>query len=514
MKDSLSMYPLLKLAVALIVGNILGYYMFSDIDGGWMLGAICIFLLLSLCLDKVLQSICIYLSILSIGCFLVVKELEKAKFTLPETNAEYSAVLLSEPVIRGKVIQMDLRLLGKSKAPIKIKTSLLRDTVESRYKNLHIGDGISFRAKLQGLTNLKNAEFDYGQWLRNHGYVAQTFIYWNEWTETSVNMDNFSYLDRAMLRMKCIRQRWINELGRIGLKDETLALVSAMSLGDKSQINKDLKEEYSATGVSHILALSGLHLGIIYAMIVFGFSLFRGWGIYARLKRWGVIDFVVLVSIWSYVFLVGFSPSVMRSALVLTIYTVVSLLNRDRMSINTLAFAAIIILAINPLALFDIGFQLSFISVLSIFLFMPLCYKMLPSRLLQRHRWMKFLVGMLFISISAQLGTAPLVAYYFHQFPTYFLISNLVAIPCVTLILYLMVGVLCLFWFSAAQGILVNALIAILGFMNGAIEAISNLPMASVTGINLNVLQVILLYIFIFSVWLLMSFFSKQLEFR
>lgn len=514
MKDSLSMYPLLKLAVVLIVGNILGYYVFSDVDGGWMLGATCIFLLLSLCLDKLLQSICIYLSILSIGCFLVVKELEKAKIALPESKGRYDAILLSEPVIRGKVIQMDLRLLEKSKAPIKVKTSLLRDTVESRYKNLHIGDGISFRAKLQGLTNLKNAEFDYGKWLRNHGYVAQTFIYWNEWTETSVNMDNFSYLDRAVLRMKCIRQRWINELETLGLKNENLALVSAMSLGDKSQINKELKENYSATGVSHILALSGLHLGIIYTMIVFGFSLFRGWGIYVRLKRWGVIDFVVLASIWSYVFLVGFSPSVVRSALMLTIYTVVSLLNREKMSVNTLAFAAIVILVANPLSLFDVGFQLSFLSVLSIFLFLPLCYKMVSVKTMQRHRWLKMLLGMLFISVSAQLGTAPLVAYYFHQFPVYFLISNLIAVPCATLILYLMVGLLCFFQFPIVRGAIVNVLVGLSDFMNSAIEAISHFPMASVDGLYLNVLQVVLLYIFIFSVWLLMSFFSKRLEFR
>ena len=141
-------------------------------------------------------------------------------------------------------------------------------------------------------------------------------------------------------------------LGRLqssGLSDDQYAVVAAMALGDKSTLTKELKDTYSKTGASHVLALSGLHLGIIYAllsMLVVG-------------RRWQTITQVaIILSIWAFVFLVGMSTSVVRSAVMLTVYALLALGHRHKMSVNTLAFTAIVMLLVTPKALFDVGFQM------------------------------------------------------------------------------------------------------------------------------------------------------------
>ena len=149
----------------------------------------------------------------------------------------------------------------------------------------------------------------------------------------------------------------LQRLETAGLSDDQYAVVSAMALGDKSALTKELRETYSKTGASHILALSGLHLGIIYAllsMLVVG-------------RRWQMITQVaIILSIWAFVFLVGMSASVVRSAVMLTVYALLAIGHRHKMSVNTLAFTAIVMLLVTPKALFDVGFQMSFMAVFSI----------------------------------------------------------------------------------------------------------------------------------------------------
>ena len=144
---------------------------------------------------------------------------------------------------------------------------------------------------------------------------------------------------------------------------DAYAVVAAMALGDKSALTQDLRDVYSVTGASHVLALIGLHLGIIYTLL--SLFVFR--------RRWQVLSqVIVILSVWAFVFLVGMSTSVMRSAVMLSVYALLSLGHRDRMSVNTLAFTAIVMLMISPMSLFDVGFQMSYMAVFSILLFIPL----------------------------------------------------------------------------------------------------------------------------------------------
>lgn len=281
-----------------------------------------------------------------------------------------------------------------------------------------------------------------------------------------------------------------------GISDEAYGVLAAMTLGEKSHIDKEIRNTYREVGASHILALSGLHLMIIYSVI----SLLVSW---RRVRMLSQI--IIILAIWSFALLTGLSPSITRSAAMITVYGLLSLGYRKGMSLNTLAFVAIIMLAINPQSLYNIGFQLSFMAVLAIVLINPLLFGIIPPHVRQQHRWLSGLWGMTTVSISAQIGTAPLVVYYFGYFPVWFLLTNYIVIPLATVILYLTPVLVAVSWWPWGVGIMAKALSAIVMFMNRLLEWVSTLPYCTIDGISISTLQVFLLYIIIGSVYVVVS---------
>jgi competence protein ComEC len=279
----------------------------------------------------------------------------------------------------------------------------------------------------------------------------------------------------------------LERLQSAGLSDDQYAVVAAMALGDKSTLTHQLKETYSKTGASHILALSGLHLGIIYAllsMLVVG-------------RRWQMITQVaIILSIWAFVFLVGMSASVVRSAVMLTVYALLAIGHRRKMSVNTLAFTAIIMLLVTPRALFDVGFQMSFMAVFSILLFVPLFYRPFSAEYLMTHRLVSWLWGMVAVSIAAQIGVAPLIAYYFGRFSCYFLLTNFIVIPAATVILYLSLGTLVI----PSIGVI---LASIVGLLNTTLLYIATIPGATIEGLHPSVMLTASIYGVIFAAYYL-----------
>ena len=283
-------------------------------------------------------------------------------------------------------------------------------------------------------------------------------------------------------RMLGYREHLLQQYRQWGIDEDSYAIITAMTLGDKSALTPTIREAFNITGAGHVLAISGLHLGILYMMVSI---LVRG----LRLRM--VTQVMTIILIWAFAFLVGMTPSVVRSATMLTVYGLLSLGYRQKMSINVLAFTAIVLLVIHPQSLFDIGFQMSFLAVLAILVFFPLFNGIFSERWLMEHRLVRWLWGMTALSLSAQIGVAPLVAFYFHRFSTYFLISNFVVIPCAYLIL---MGALLLF--ITRLSVLATALTAITTFMHHTLDAIASLPCASID-IHPNLSQTILIYVFI-----------------
>ena len=274
------------------------------------------------------------------------------------------------------------------------------------------------------------------------------------------------------------------------------SILAAMTLGDKSAVSREQKEQFSVAGTSHLLALSGLHLGIIYMLLT---SLFRS-------RRWQLVNQLLIVSsVWAFVLLVGMPSSVVRAAVMITVYAFVSLLNRSKTPINTLALTAILMLVSNPYALFDIGFQLSFSAVLAILLFMPLF-----NSLFTLPFWLSPLWKTTAVTVAAQLGTAPLVAYYFGRFSVWFLLANYLAIPLATLILYTMLLTLLLSFWPAAQSVIIAIPATLATWLNSWTAWIASLPLASIDGLRPTILQVTLLYVVIACLWYLLHYYVKH----
>ena len=298
-----------------------------------------------------------------------------------------------------------------------------------------------------------------------------------------------SRIDRSKQFFLSQRSKLLERFADGGVDGDAYAVVAAMSLGDKSALTRDLKDTYSVSGASHVLALSGLHLGIIYMLL----------SVLLPRRRWPALSqFLIILFIWAFVFLVGMSVSVVRSAIMLTVYGLLSIGNRDKMSINALAFTAIVMLMWNPAWLFDVGFQMSFLAVFAILLFVPLFDDVFSAEYLMAHRWIKRIWGLVVVSCSAQLGVAPLIAFYFGRFSTYFLLTNFIVIPAAMAILWLSLVVLL---FPS----LAYILLYIVQCLNTILSRITALPGASIDNLHPSVLQVMLIYVLIFCSYLLIE---------
>ena len=290
-------------------------------------------------------------------------------------------------------------------------------------------------------------------------------------------------IQRASERMLEYRQQLLEQLQQ-DMPSEQYAVVAAMTLGDKSELTPETKQAFYVTGAAHVLALSGLHLGIIYMIVSL---MIRG----RRLRT--AAQIMTLLLLWAFAFLVGLSPSIVRSATMLTIYGLLSLGYRQKMSINVLAFTAIVMLVVHPHALFEVGFQMSFLAVLAILVFYPFLNGIISERWLMEHQLVRWLWGMTALSLSAQLGVAPLIAFYFHRFSTYFLLANFIVIPCAYLIL---TGALLLL--LTRLSVIATGLSMVVQGMSNALGAIATLPYASIEGLHPTLAQTVLIYFFIF----------------
>lgn len=232
-----------------------------------------------------------------------------------------------------------------------------------------------------------------------------------------------------------IRNFLLKKLQKTTLELDERAIVQALVLGQKNEISKDLYSDYIAAGAVHILAVSGLHVGILYFIFAFLLKPLK------QLPNGGIFHGLALViGLWGFAFITGLSPSVTRAVTMFSFFAFAKSINRDSNSLNTLSLSFFALLLVNPLWLFHVGFQLSYLAVLSILLIQPSIRKLYRPRFyLDKLFWNIFTV-----SLAAQLGVLPLSLYYFHQFPGLFFITNLVVLPVLGILLGVGVLIVCL----------------------------------------------------------------------
>ena len=466
--------PLLRLAVCLMAGIVIG----NNVEAGhWLLPVLAGAVVLALLLWKkaLLQSVAIAVCFVLLGWLLTARQKESLRVQWPEEEVKYEAVVLSEPQKKPKTMAVDIMLV---KSGQKLKGYFYKD---ERSRGIRIGDGLSIQSQIRENSNWHRGAFDYRRYLEIHGFTGSTFVSSWKWQKVRVSLEGLSRLERTKLYFLRLRTRLLKRLAVDESSGDQYAVVAAMALGDKSALTKELKEVYAVTGASHVLALSGLHLGIIYTLLSL---LIIG-------RRWQMVSqMLIVLCIWAFVFLVGMSTSVVRSATMLTVYALLSLGYRDKMTVNTLAFTAIVMLMVHPLSLYDVGFQMSFMAVLAILVFMPLLEGLFPTEYLLTHQSVRWLWSMVAVSVSAQIGVAPLIAYYFGRFSTFFLLTNFIVIPAATLILWLSPVVLL---FPS----LAYLLLYIVKCLNTVLGQMAAWPGASIEALHPTVLQTVMIYVVI-----------------
>jgi competence protein ComEC len=274
-------------------------------------------------------------------------------------------------------------------------------------------------------------EFDYKGFMARKGVFHRQFVGKEVRIIQSGQSSDFRYfLDHLRQKMVLMLEAKIPD-------PDSQQVAMALLLGQKQNLDPAIRQAYSETGVMHILAVSGLHVGIIYAIFLFLMKL-------ARLKKHQTKYYLIAVIgiIWLYAFLTGLSPSVLRAATMFSLITLGQMRERKPSIYNVLAFSAMLLITANPDVIFDVGFQLSYLAVIGIVLIQPLILNWwLPSSKVGEYFWQ-----MTSVSIAAQLVTFPLSVYYFHVFPTYFLIANLFVIPISFLIMQVGVPLMILGW--------------------------------------------------------------------
>lgn len=352
------------------------------------------------------------------------------------------------------------------------------------------GDEIIFLAKISAFKNRGNPDdFDYVTYMNRKGYCGTSYLPAQNWMKTGEK--RHTLYTRAQL----FRKKLLTIYRSFALDDDVVAFISALTLGYKADLSDDIQSAFRTSGTSHVLAVSGLHVGIIYLIISTLLSVLG--------KRRGVTivkQIIIIILLWGYALMTGLSISVIRAAIMLTIYCVGVIINRKGFSYNTLCIAAFFILMFRPTSLFDIGFQMSFMAVFSILFFQPIFRKLIHSD----NKILAWGLDLCYLSVAAQIGVFPLVLHYFGTFPNYFFIANILIVPLISLIVYTFVGVLITaFLNSITNGTLdwlFDACKQVCSFLIncslGIVQFIDNLPMAQIENVNMTMLQAITLILF------------------
>jgi competence protein ComEC len=352
---------------------------------------------------------------------------------------------------------------------------------DSSLTRLDYGTRILFRQTLQPIKNTGNpGAFNYEQYTYFQGIYRQVYL----------QPTDFSILPgphRAWLKNILLnsRKKVLAIISRYIPGPKEAGLAQALLIGYKDDLDKTLVQSYSNTGVVHVIAISGMHLGLIYWLLSLLFAPLKK----TAVTRW-MPPLFIIAGLWLFALVTGGGPSILRAAVMFTCIVLGESLARKTFIYNSLAASAFILLCIHPYWLWDAGFQLSYAAVLSIVVFMkPIYHWLYFDNKLVDAVW-----KLVAITLAAQVLTTPFAIYHFHQFPVYFLFTNLVAVPLSSIVILLEI-VLCAVSPVPAVAVFTGQLLQqLIEWMNQFIEYMEAMPLAVWNGLQLNAWQVLLLY--------------------
>lgn len=367
----------------------------------------------------------------------------------------------------------------------KIIVNIQKDSL----KNLIIGNVIKVKTVLQQNSSNKNPnQFDYGKYLADKQIYAQ--IYTNK-TEIVINKnlkkDIWYYSGR-------LHSRIVRNLEKANFNNEEMNVALALILGQQQDISSDIIQDYQYSGATHILSVSGLHVGFIMLFINFILKPIP------NTRKGSLIKLIsILLSLGAFAIISGLSPSVLRSVVMFSFLAIGNHLRRSGSIYHTLLVSMLLILLCEPYFLFDVGFQLSYLALFFIVWLQPLLKQIwTPKHKIQTTIW-----NALTVSFAAQIGTLPLCLYYFHQFPGLFFVTNIIIIPILSFIMIAGIIVMILAIFMSPPVIIIAIFEKSIYLLNKTIHIVASFEWFVIRDISFNFYYLLTFYIFIISaiVW-------------
>lgn len=373
--------------------------------------------------------------------------------------------------------------LNGQKSTGKILVNIYKDSTKSQ---LLVDDRLAVKLVFNAIAEPLNPySFNYKKYLQQQQIHHQIYV------------DNSQYLKlkKSMLSVKGIaanvREKINSVLIQNGFKDDELAVVKALILGQRQHITSELQQSYAGAGAIHILAISGLHIGIILLILK---AVFKPLHYFKHGKLSATI--IIIILLWMYAILSGLSASVVRAVAMFTAIAIAMQVNRPSSTYKTVIISMFFLLLFNPYYLFEVGFQLSYLAVFSIVWIQPKLYNLWKSK------WWIFdkLWQLLTVSMAAQIGVLPLSLYYFHQFPGLFFVSNLVIIPFLGIILTAGIVVIILSVLQIAPQLMVDLYISVIQQMNHFVAWIAQQEFFIIKQISMSFLLMMSFYALLFFV--------------
>lgn len=394
-------------------------------------------------------------------------------------NQKFVGILTSNPEIKENSIKLEVDILSKNDQAVQGKTLLYleKDSVKEMPT---YGELIAFNTSFNPIRANKNPkEFDYARYLRIHNIHHQAYVKSSNWEKGEFAGNK--------LKSKILgwREGFSEVISKSGMSEENVMVANALLLGQKEYLSEDVLRSYSSAGAMHVLAVSGLHVGIV--MLIFGFFL-------KPIKRIShgkkLFLILMLMAIWFYALITGLSPSVLRAAVMFSFIVIGQELQRETSIYQSILVSAFVLILIEPYLIFQVGFQLSYLAVLGIVYLQPKIYNFwfIKNKILDK-AWQ-----ITAVSIAAQLATFPLGLYYFHQFPNFFLISNLIVIPLAFILLIIGIAYLAFYWLPFISDIILWVFDALLTALNVGVEWIEKLPNSVMWGISIHWYEVFIIY--------------------
>ncbi|QIA07234.1 ComEC/Rec2 family competence protein [Draconibacterium halophilum] len=411
----------------------------------------------------------------------------------PQTNGLMAATVLETPQEKTNSYKSLLLLHSIKTEDTLIGTRekiLVYFEKAENIKQLKPGSQIIFEQSPELIENRGNPhEFDYKKYLEKKHIFRQVYLKTENWNLTGY-INNAPLIWAETIRNKLLKIYRDQEIGT-----QETEILSALTLGYKRQLDRETKRVFSSAGAMHVLAVSGLHVGILFFTFSFCFG-------FLQKHRTGRFIYVLLSIgfLWCYAFITGLSPSVLRACTMFSLIIIAGNINRRANIYNTLAASACLLLLVNPNNLFEVGFQLSYTAVFGIVFLQPRIAGLWHIK----NKVGLFFWNLITVSIAAQIATFPLSAYYFNQFPTYFLLSNIVVIPAAMLLIPLGLGLLAFSQIPLLANLISAAVKWIIKGVYFVLSSIESFPI-STPDVVLHMPELLLVSAILFSIFLFLN---------